>query len=741
MLRQRAYAAEINVAFQALEENNLNRALELLDRQRPASGEEDLRGFEWQYLWKCCQSNEIASFEDQARTSAAFSRDGRYFALAGDGGIIVRDVVSQLVVTELSESVRTVAFSPTDDLMVCANQTVSVWDVKTWRKIRSLPESRFPAVFSPDGRLLASTAMEEHIVCLWEIPSGKLQAVLKGHAASVWYVAFTPDGKTLATCSDNCVKLWNMATKQEVAAFSDEALIWSMGFSPDGRTLAIGCGGLDMALEKHIRLFQVPSFEEIADIEAKEKALMMLARIDKLRRAANNESNPVELASIVISLHQLGSAKEAVSALEKLRGMFENGKNSEFLKWLCGAEKVFAGENSSIRHIWECIELGKLNDAWQLIEEHRSLPLQQDDDISGSIARATRALAGAYYERGISAGYSGRQYSEAISDYETAVRVDPNYARAFSDLAWLRAAYPATDFRDEVKAIENATKACELTNWKDHLYVGILAAVYAEVGDFENAVKWQKEATDLLTEDNRANWQAIYESRLKLYQSDKPYDGGYLWSFSTGRMIGWWKFDEDSGSIVVDWSGHGNHGTLEGDPQWVDGIIGGALDLDETDFVTIDSIVDDITSSNITVSAWVKTTSAIEEELFASNTTGSSHPFMFGITDGSVFIYDDSNEEGHTPITVNDDRWHMWTYVRRGTTGYIYVDAVQQSSHSADFVLASLPRWSIGQEWDGSEPSNFLTGTVDDARFYTYSLSEAEIKAIYAGRNPDPTEN
>jgi tetratricopeptide (TPR) repeat protein len=472
---------------------------------------------------------------------------------------------------------------------------------------------------------------------------------------------------------------------------------------------------------------------------AYEQALATLTFVDKLHRVVNSESSPAEVAFIAMSLHQLGRAKEAESTLEELRGMFENDKNSELLKWLCGAEKLFAGESSNVGQVWECIELGKLNNARQLIKELRSLPLQEYTDIAGSIARATKTLAGAYYERGRSANYSGGGYGETISDYEAAVRVDPNYARAFSDLAWLRAACPEADFRDGKKAIENATKACGLTGWKDHRYVGALAAVYAEVGDFDNAVKWQKKATDLLTEDNRAKWQVIYESRLQLYQSDKPCHGGNLWSFSTGRMIGWWKFDEGRGSTALDSSGHGNHGTLQGDPQWVDGIRGGALDLDGSDFVTIDGVVDDITSNNITVSAWIKTTSTEEGNLFASN-SGGYHAFLFGIQGGNVYLSDDYTDECLTAIAVNDGQWHMWTYVRRGARGYIYIDAVQESTHSADFDLAAETRWSIGQEWDSS-PSDFLTGTVDDARFYTYALTEAEIKALYAGRDPDPSQN
>jgi tetratricopeptide (TPR) repeat protein len=461
-----------------------------------------------------------------------------------------------------------------------------------------------------------------------------------------------------------------------------------------------------------------------------EKALAMLTCVDKLRRAANYEPNPADVAFIAMSLRKLGHDQEAQATLKRLRSLFEDGKNTNKLSYLCKAEQLFAGDNSKVCLVWECIEAGKLKEAWQQLEELRLLPPQEYTDIDACIERATKTLARAYYERARSTGYSC-EYSDAIGNYEAAVRIDPNYARAFSDHAWLLAACPADEFLDGTKAIEYATKACELTAWKEHRYVGTLAAVYAEVDDFANAVKWQKKAIDLLTEGEHSKWQAIYESQLKLYQSDKPYQGDNLWSFSTGRMIGWWTFDEGRGSIAFDSSGHANDGTLQGDPQWTDGNIGGALELDGDDFVAIDGVVDDITGNNITVSAWVKTTTTVEGNLFASNNNYTYHAFMFGIQSGRLYVSDNYTDEAHTSIVVNDGQWHMWTYVRRGSRGYIYIDAVQESTNSADFHLAMETRWSIGQEWDSSGPSDFLVGTVDDARIYSYAMNEAEIKALY----------
>jgi len=69
-------------------------------------------------------------------------------------------------------------------------------------------------------------------------------------------------------------------------------------------------------------------------------------------------------------------------------------------------------------------------------------------------------------------------------------------------------------------------------------------------------------------------------------------------------LIGHWTFDEGAGTVAADSSSYGNDGTLGGDPQWVDGILGGALELDgNDDYVAIDGIADDLTANTFTVTA------------------------------------------------------------------------------------------------------------------------------------------
>jgi WD40 repeat protein len=150
-VRRNAYAAEINVAFQALAENNLARALELLNRQRPKPGEEDLRGFEWRHLWQLCQSDVKVTFPDADAHDPAFSPDGRWLAYGGKR-IVIRELPSQAVVKTIPNAATTLAFSPDGKLLASGHDSqVSLWSTESWEEEQSLPDTRYPAVFRRTG--------------------------------------------------------------------------------------------------------------------------------------------------------------------------------------------------------------------------------------------------------------------------------------------------------------------------------------------------------------------------------------------------------------------------------------------------------------------------------------------------------------------------------------------------------------------------------------------------------------
>lgn len=109
----------------------------------------------------------------------------------------------------------------------------------------------------------------------------------------------------------------------------------------------------------------------------------------------------------------------------------------------------------------------------------------------------------------------GHDYDKSLADYEKAIAMEPKLARSYGAAAYLLSVCPMPKYRDGARAIRYATKACELTEWRDAGEIETLAAAYAEVGDFEQAIKFQKQAATI---DPKASESA----RLALYQRRQP---------------------------------------------------------------------------------------------------------------------------------------------------------------------------------------------------------------------------
>jgi len=124
---------------------------------------------------------------------------------------------------------------------------------------------------------------------------------------------------------------------------------------------------------------------------------------------------------------------------------------------------------------------------------------------------------GSFYNRG-RLWQAKSEFGKAIEDYLEAIRLNPSLSFQ-KDLAWIYATCPEEQYRNGEEAIQYAKKACEITGWHSWDSLDVLAAAYAETGDFANAIRWQKKTLDLAPPKEKPPCQ----ERLDLYRSKKPF--------------------------------------------------------------------------------------------------------------------------------------------------------------------------------------------------------------------------
>jgi tetratricopeptide (TPR) repeat protein len=126
----------------------------------------------------------------------------------------------------------------------------------------------------------------------------------------------------------------------------------------------------------------------------------------------------------------------------------------------------------------------------------------------------------AYLNRGNAWAGKG-EHDKALADYAEAIRYDPQFLAAYNNLAWSLATRPERQLRDGPRAVTAATKACELTAWKNAECLDTLAAANAEAGDFPEAEQWEKRALEIT--HPRANAYRQFSQRLAMYRNHQPY--------------------------------------------------------------------------------------------------------------------------------------------------------------------------------------------------------------------------
>jgi eukaryotic-like serine/threonine-protein kinase len=287
-LRRQGYISDIQAAHFAIEDLNFRRAREMLAKHYPDSTPlagalerhaeaEELRGFEWRYLWQQARGFEHTELRAHGDTveAVAWSPDATLAATVGDDQIVrVWETDSWQLVIALRTSAQdrlfrghhSLAFSPDGKWLVRAGaSSIVVWETNRWTEVATLDAADYPEVITRPARFSATgdtlAAATARGISFWETGKWQLRHTLSFEEQKRGYhLAFSGDGRFFAVNvsgeAASSVELWDASARTKLHEFNLDHSV-GLAFVPGGEFLVVGTYGGGIVLWNTI------TFEEV----------------------------------------------------------------------------------------------------------------------------------------------------------------------------------------------------------------------------------------------------------------------------------------------------------------------------------------------------------------------------------------------------------------------------------------------------------------------------------------------